>query len=678
MTDRMMAGLLLALIVESAHVLKFRWDFTEESSSRAWQFTTVGIALAGVLIFLDETPYLALPNLLTWLPPLLLPMQFIQSFGLRDSLPMSTFSFLAKRRHKRNLRLGLIEQPIHINFGNVYFVTTLISATLGSQSNTLPYSLAFLPGIIVLTGWRLLAASRSRPLALVAALIVAGCISLAGQLGLDELADWFGNRGPSRSPFNPNSVSTMIGRPGKVELSPDIVWRLRPLENSARPTLLRTGAYNTFHGSTWVNNPRITISDFKDLDNIEPVKGEIFYLVAGAFTSADSTTAGGIARLQEIQRESISSELPRFSLRGTAFAESPLPLPGNAASLQHFEHDGIESNSFGTVRIFPKRSVIEGTVLWNGRTNPESPPIPKEDLATPTIEQETLQTILQEIGLDQQLTLEDKLKTLRAWFRENFRYSTSLSISSTNYLSTSRSALSQFLITNHSGHCEYFATATALLLREAGIPTRYAIGYAIVERDMKRGEYVIRGTHGHAWVRVWDENLGKWIDFDTTPPSWLATTSPVNTSTQRFNDALKRMREDFFLWRNRPANRFAATLVMLTIALGIIAFIAKRLWRSKQRLEAEKKATGYSGTIIQTPLNGLERQAEKRLGARPQGQPFADWLMRLRPTLPDSAALEEAIDLHQRLRFDPDPPRPSQRERLEELASQLAAAIRRG
>ena len=171
---------------------------------------------------------------------------------------------------------------------------------------------------------------------------------------------------------------------------------------------------------------------------------------------------------------------------------------------------------------------------------------------------------------------------------------------------------------------------------------------------------------------------GKWIDFDTTPPSWLATTSPVNTSTQRFNDALKRMREDFFLWRNRPANRLAATLVMLTIALGIIAFIAKRLWRSKQRLEAEKKATGYSGTIIQTPLNGLERQAEKRLGARPQGQPFADWLMRLHPTLPDSAALEEAIDLHQRLRFDPDPPRPSQRERLEELASQLAAAIRRG
>ena len=204
--------------------------------------------------------------------------------------------------------------------------------------------------------------------------------------------------------------------------------------------------------------------------------------------------------MQEIKRESISRELPRFSLRGTAFAESPLPLPGNTASLQHFELDGIESNSFGTVRIFPKRSVIEGTVLWNGRTNPESPPIPKEDLATPTIEQETLQTILQEIGLDQQLTLEDKLKTLRAWFRENFRYSTSLSISSRTTFPhpAARSPSSSSPTTPATANTS--PPPPPCCLREAGIPTRYAIGYAIVERDMKRGEYVIRGTHGHAWV----------------------------------------------------------------------------------------------------------------------------------------------------------------------------------
>lgn len=662
MTDKLLLGVLLALIVESAHLLKFRWDFTEESASRAWQFTTLGIALAAVLIFLDETPYMALPYLLTWLPPLLLPMQFIQSFGLRDSLPLSTFSFLAKHRHKRNLRLGLIEEPIHINFGNVYFVAALIAATLGKLTNTWPYSLVFLPGIIVLTGWRLLSASHSRPLALVAALIVAGCISFAGQIGLDELADWLGNRGPNRSPFSPNSATTMIGRPGKVELSPDIIWRLRPQETPFKPSLLRTGTYSSFHGSTWVNQ---RVSEFKDLKSTEPVKGEIYYLLREDLQP-------------EAQKEAISRELPRFSLRGTAFAETPLPLPGDTASLLDFELDGIESNSFGTVRVFPKRSVIEGTVLWKGRTNPDSPPVAKDDLSTPNIEQETLQAVVRELGLAGEATLQDKLGTLRTWFLENFKYSTSLSISSSNYLATSQSALSQFLRTNHSGHCEYFATAATLLLREAGVPARYAIGYAVAERDLKRGEYVIRGTHGHAWCRVWDEPSGQWIDFDATPPSWLATASPTSTATQKFNDALKRLREDFSLWRNRPANKLAASWVMLGIVLAIVAFITRKLWRSKRRLETVEKAIRYDGTILRTPLNAIERQAEKRLGIRPQGQPFAAWLMRLHPSLTDSRLLEEAVELHQRLRFDPEPPQPSQLERLTELAGQLTAAIRRG
>ncbi|MGL4401198.1 MAG: transglutaminase-like domain-containing protein [Luteolibacter sp.] len=661
MTDRVLSGLLLAIIVEGAHFLKFRWEFNSESASKAWQITTVGIAITTALIFLDDAPYLALPNLLTWLPPLLLPLQFVQSFGLRDSIPLSTFSFLAKHRHKRNLRLGLPEQTIHINFGNIYFVAILVSATLGSRSNAMPYSMLFLPGIVVLTGWRLLCASQSRKRSLVIALFVAGCISLAGQVGLNHLVDSFGNRGPGGSPFNPNSVFTMIGRPGKVELSPDIVWRLSLLGEAPRPTLLRTATYGMFHGSTWVNQRLV---EFRDLNSIEPEKGNIFYLL-------------GEDTAPKIQRESISPGLPRFSLRGTAFAETPLPLPGDTASLQEFELDDVEINPLGTVRVFPKRSVISGTVLWNGPTTPDSAPYVKEDLAIPNIERENISSVVREIGLDREATLEGKLSLLRAWFRQNFTYSTSLSISSSNYRLAYRTAISQFLSTNRSGHCEYFATAAALLLREVGIPVRYAIGYAVVELDPKRGEFVIRGTHGHSWCRVWDEQGGRWIDFDVTPPSWLATSPPANTFAQKFSDAQKRIREDFSLWRNQPANRLAASLVMLTIALGVFGFITMRLWRSKQRLEAVEMTTGYGGPVVRTPLNAIENVVEKRLGSRPPGQSFATWLMRLHPSLPDSRALEEAIELHQRLRFDPVAPQPSQQQRLSDLANQLSKAIQR-
>ena len=66
--------------------------------------------------------------------------------------------------------------------------------------------------------------------------------------------------------------------------------------------------------------------------------------------------------------------------------ETPLPLPGDAAGVSDFDLDGIQCNSFGTVRVFPKQSVIDGTVYWQGGTFPESPPLPNEDLKIPLAE----------------------------------------------------------------------------------------------------------------------------------------------------------------------------------------------------------------------------------------------------------------------------------------------------
>ncbi len=659
MTGRPVTGILLALLAESPRWTKFRWDFNEEASSRAWQLTTIAIGAAAIVIFLDGGPYVALPNLLTWLPPLLLPMLFIQSFGLRESLPLSTFSFIANHRRKRNLRLGLTEDAaIHLNFGNAYLIATMVASTLGTGANTWP----FLPGMIILTGWLLLSANRTRPLSLIVALVAAGGLTVAGQNGIEGLVNWFGNSGPGRSPFDPNSVSTMIGKAGTVQLSPDIVWRLRPLENTLPPPLLRTATYNTFHGSTW-QNLRASVTDFKDLDTIEPVTGEIYHLLAGDMPA-------------DAQKRSIRRDLPRFSLRGAAIAASPLPLPGDTASVRDFELDGIERNTFGTVRVFPKRAVIEGTVLWKNGASPESPPVPREDLEVPALEEEAMQRVLTELRLDENAALQKKLAIVRTWFQQNFKYSRTLTIRSSIFVSTPSTPITKFLTSSRSGHCEYFATATTLLLRQAGIPARYTTGYAVMERDMKRGELVIRGTHGHAWCRVWDDGAGRWSDFDTTPGSWLETLSPQSSVTQRFNDAVKRLREDFFLWRNRPGNRLAVSLVMSAIGLGLTGFVIRKLCKSKRRLVTARAATVYQGPLIRTPLHRLERQAEKLLGSRPTGQPFGAWFVGLRPDLADSCALDEAIALHQQLRFDPAPAVQVQQDRLAELAARLESALK--
>ncbi len=658
MTDKLLIGVILAVIVECAHWTKFRWDFDEQATARAWQLTTVAIFLTGILIFLDGSPLVALPNLLTWQPLLLLPMQFVQSYGLKDSLPLNTFSFLAKQRRQRNLRLGLAESLVHINFGNLYFVIVLVASTLGSKANSWP----FLPGIVMLTGWILLSSSKSRPLSLAVALLVAGGLAIAGQMGITEIYDRLGGSSSGSGGFNPNYVTTMIGKSGTVVLSPEIVWRLRTVENKAPPALLRVATYNTYRPGTWVCQPVSEIK-FEDLDTGQRENVDYYILRRGLDKPA--------------QIRAVRDNLRSFSLRGAAFAETPLPLPGDATA-GGFELDGMQSNSFGCIRVFPKNSVIDGTVLWKGDMDPEIPPIPEADLEVPPLERAALRAVLKELHLETLRTLREKLSVISAWFLRDFRYTLDLTIQSSSQVATTPTALTQFLTTSRAGHCEYFASASTLLLREAGIPARYATGFAVIEHDMKHQEYLVRGTHGHAWSRVWDAGTKRWLDFDATPASWQAIAVPQQTLARGFNDSLKRLREDFFLWRNRPSNRLGASLVMSAIALGVIGFVVKRLWKSKRRLESARLVNGYTGTIARTPLNALEPQAEKRLGSRPPGQPFAAWLLGLRASLPNTNTLDEAIELHQRLRFDPAIPDVSEQDRLKELARQLESTLKRG
>lgn len=76
--------------------------------------------------------------------------------------------------------------------------------------------------------------------------------------------------------------------------------------------------------------------------------------------------------------------------------------------------------------------------------------------------------------------------------------------------------LEAFLRGDGAGHCEYFATSLALLLRLQGVPCRLVGGHLAHEWDAQAREVVVRGKHAHAWVEVLDE-AGRWRTFDPTP-----------------------------------------------------------------------------------------------------------------------------------------------------------------
>jgi transglutaminase-like putative cysteine protease len=77
--------------------------------------------------------------------------------------------------------------------------------------------------------------------------------------------------------------------------------------------------------------------------------------------------------------------------------------------------------------------------------------------------------------------------------------------------------MEDFLFTSHRGHCEYYATAMAILLRTLGIPTRNVTGFGAATYNRFGQFYVVRQSDAHSWVEAWVDDIG-WHRFDPTPP----------------------------------------------------------------------------------------------------------------------------------------------------------------
>ncbi len=76
--------------------------------------------------------------------------------------------------------------------------------------------------------------------------------------------------------------------------------------------------------------------------------------------------------------------------------------------------------------------------------------------------------------------------------------------------------LSHFLFVSRTGHCEYFATAMALMTRILGVPARLAKGFQKGEWNSAGEFFDVRQRDAHAWVEVFFPGYG-WLSFDPSP-----------------------------------------------------------------------------------------------------------------------------------------------------------------
>lgn len=672
-TGHALTGLALAVAAEGHGWTRVRWDFGETAILRAWRLSMLVMVLVAALVWMDGAMMYAAPRTMVWLPLIGFPLLFVQSYGMAGGMPLTAFSHFLKRRRSHAERYGLPFREVYFHFGRVYLILVLLSASLGKHAG----HWVFFPGVVVLTAWflkdRFARKPRVAPVAGVLVLVLATAGGFSGAIALEAAYHYLASgrgSGGDRADWARHS-HTSIGELGELKQSPRIVWRAIPGKGDL-PALVRVASYNLYRSTFWTAvvppDVRTSSEDFTELNTFER-DGVVYHVTARAEGRdfMDGATAS-------------DPGLPWFTIRGAAARRDLLPMPGTVGSVS-MDADKMELNSYGTLRMEPGQPVINAKVLWGpGMAAARGPLSGNEaevgdDLCPPTSrrssgESDAVKRVVERLGL-RELSLAEKIERLRDEFAGNFTYS--------RYASQALPPLSgqdfiaQFLEETRRGHCEYFATATVFILRECGVPARYATGFAVHERD-KNGVGLLRGTHAHAWALAWDQDQRRWIDVDLTPPDWTGMETPRLPPWQHLLDRWQGWVDDFAVWRADSDNlgMLAAVVAVPLFAGGF--FIVRRLWRSRKQIENRKVKRAVA---VPSPLDALERLAARHLGPRPVSQSLAGWLGPLGGKLAEPALLDEAIRLHRRLRFDPEAPREEIASELERLGQRLRREIRR-
>ena len=74
-----------------------------------------------------------------------------------------------------------------------------------------------------------------------------------------------------------------------------------------------------------------------------------------------------------------------------------------------------------------------------------------------------------------------------------------------------------FLFVQQTGYCDYYASSMVVLLRAAGVPARYVVGYAPGQWNAELQRYEVQELNYHSWAEVYFPGYG-WVAFEATPP----------------------------------------------------------------------------------------------------------------------------------------------------------------
>jgi transglutaminase-like putative cysteine protease len=130
----------------------------------------------------------------------------------------------------------------------------------------------------------------------------------------------------------------------------------------------------------------------------------------------------------------------------------------------------------------------------------------------------------------------DKARAIETYLRDSFGYTLEMRAGG-------QDPLADFLFNVRAGHCEYFATAMAVMLRTQGIASRVVNGFLPGEYNEAAGAFTVRQSDAHSWVEVYFPQTNSWVTFDPTPPAGRTTHMRTGLAGQlsKLSEALELM-----------------------------------------------------------------------------------------------------------------------------------------
>jgi len=535
-TGNPVIGGLLCLVIEARQVVKTRYDFDTEDFVKISDLSSLLLlgSVALVLLNYEATSFLRLTT--GWLPLTLAPLIVAQLYSGSDTVTIGTR--IGRKKHTHT------HKPI--DFRIYYLIICLFAAASGN--NRTPWFFMVTGTIIAV----LLFYNRGRnssPLKFVTLLSVCLLLGYVSSIALSA-----GHRYMIHKSFrlfyeyynsqhvDPYKTRINFGDTGQLKYSGQIVMRVDSPE--ASPSLFREAVYSTYYRGDWLGNQG-------QYSYVSPVKPQQWNLTPPPHQEGETLT--------------VEFGLPR--------EQGLLPYPYGGYYLSSQTIFRIEQHNNGNVKVVDGAPLLVYDIIVQKDIHMDDTP-DASHLGIPKSELYVVKEVHSQLNTTEESDVA-KVAALKSYFSSGFSYS--LEMLGRGAYPTS---LGNFLLRKKSGFCEYYATATALLLRSMNIPSRYAIGYAVFEKSQLEDKYIVRDRHAHAWAEAYIN--GRWVVVDTTPPSWDLHDAENASIFEPLWDVFNLLRHKYRLYQVGETKDYTPFFTAVVVLL--IAFLAIRIYR-RMRME---------------------------------------------------------------------------------------------